>query len=287
MRGALVIQHKLLHPRRLFALFKILVFTALFVNLWLFAHEDANASLVRFPDGVTTLDELIEVYAQTIDTASWLLLLVLFELETSYLPDAYLRHRRVKWSLHGLRAVAALVVVNSVIGYAGKYGTYLEVSALGQHPCALVEQGWMLLTDLDQFFPLSTDNCADVAKGAVRLADLNVVAPPDVLDSARQLAFADVVNAMAWVLVVILLEMDVRLQLRGLLRGWILRVSTGLKLLTYATLFAAAVYWGLLGSFVDFWDAFLWLIAFVFIEMNIFQWQRETLESEHMPTVRS
>jgi len=44
----------------------------------------------------------------------------------------------------------------------------------------------------------------------------------------------------------------------------------------YSILFAAAAYWGLLGDFLDFWDAFMWLVAFVFIEMNIFQWQAET-----------
>jgi hypothetical protein len=37
---------------------------------------------------------------------------------------------------------------------------------------------------------------------------------------------------------------------------------------------------------VDFWDAFLWLVAFVFIEMNIFQWQREVRELEQAPVVR-
>ena len=34
----------------------------------------------------------------------------------------------------------------------------------------------------------------------------------------------------------------------------------------------------LLGDFLDFWDAFMWLVAFVFVEMNLFQWQVETSE---------
>jgi hypothetical protein len=36
-----------------------------------------------------------------------------------------------------------------------------------------------------------------------------------------------------------------------------------------------AVYWGFEGDFVDFWDAFLWLVAFFFIEMNVVEWRRE------------
>ena len=44
----------------------------------------------------------------------------------------------------------------------------------------------------------------------------------------------------------------------------------------YSTLFLAAVYWWFAGDFLDFWDAFLWLFAFVFIELNVFSWQAET-----------
>jgi len=280
-------QHKLLHPQRLFALFKCIVFAALFVNMWVFAHEDASAAVVRFPDGVTGLDTLIEVYAQTIDSASWLLLLILFELETSYIPDAYLRRRRIKWSLHGLRGLGALVVLNSVVGYIEKHETYLDASALEQQACDLVGQGWSVLVGLDEFLPLVADNCRGLAATALRLPELQVVAPADVLAEAQRLALVDVVNAVAWVLVVVLLEVDVRLQLRGLLKGWVLRVSTSLKGAVYVTLLAAAIYWGVVGIFVDFWDAFLWLVAFVFIEMNIAQWQREVRDLESSPVVRA
>jgi hypothetical protein len=41
-------------------------------------------------------------------------------------------------------------------------------------------------------------------------------------------------------------------------------------------LFVAAAYWGFAGDFLDFWDAALWLFAFIFIELNVFEWQSET-----------
>jgi hypothetical protein len=43
----------------------------------------------------------------------------------------------------------------------------------------------------------------------------------------------------------------------------------------YTTLVVAAIYWGFKGDFLDFWDAALWLFAFVFIELNVFEWQQE------------
>ena len=53
------------------------------------------------------------------------------------------------------------------------------------------------------------------------------------------------------------------------------RIANGLKVVFYTTLVVAAVYWGLKGDFLDFWDAALWLFAFVFIELNVFEWQQE------------
>ncbi len=70
------------------------------------------------------------------------------------------------------------------------------------------------------------------------------------------------------------------LQLAGRLGPRLLWSLKWAKAGLYATLFAAAVYWGVKGDFIDFWDAFLWLVAFVFIELNIFQWHAETEEEK-------
>ena len=70
----------------------------------------------------------------------------------------------------------------------------------------------------------------------------------------------------------------VALQERGRLEGAALHVSTFMKFILYSTLLFAAVYWGVKGDFLDFWDAFLWLVAFVFIELNVFEWRAEELE---------
>ena len=94
-----------------------------------------------------------------------------------------------------------------------------------------------------------------------------------------RLAWVDVINAATWLAVVVLLELDVRLQIRGVLEGAWRTFSSYSKYLLYSVLFGAALYWGVEGSFLDFWDAFLWLVAFVFIEMNIFEWREELGEA--------
>jgi hypothetical protein len=83
---------------------------------------------------------------------------------------------------------------------------------------------------------------------------------------------------------VILLEVEVRLQLRGRLTDAVVDGTRYLKYVLYSTLFSAAVYWGFEGKFLDFWDASLWLFAFIFIELNVFDWQRDTQEEALVAT---
>lgn len=262
-------------PRRLFPWFKYAVYLALLGNVWFFFVEDSGAASVRLEEASPLL-RTIEVFAQSIDTAAWVVLLLLFELETSFLSNAARHRRRVAWTLHGVRALGAIVIVNSLIGYLGKLISYLRVEPFGGDACGLVDAGWSLLVGLDKFEALSARNCAALSDGLFRLQQVPVLTEPQTLETAQKLALVDVVNSAAWILVVVLLEIDVRLQLRGLLRGWLLRLSAGLKMLTYAVLLLAAVSFGVYGDGLDFWDAFLWLVAFVFIEMNLFRWQEET-----------
>jgi hypothetical protein len=48
-----------------------------------------------------------------------------------------------------------------------------------------------------------------------------------------------------------------------------------MKVFLYLLLLLAAIYWGVNGDFLDFWDAFLWLVAFFFIELNVVEWRHE------------
>ena len=122
---------------------------------------------------------------------------------------------------------------------------------------------------------ITNANCATLstAREFMQLPGLDAVVDPSGYTEIVRLAWVDVINAAVWLGVVVVLEIDVRLQEHNRLEGLALRLSTACKYLFYPTLFLAAVYWGIKGDFVDFWDAFLWLVAFVFIEMNVFEWR--------------
>lgn len=220
---------------------------------------------------------VIEAYNDAIDTLAWVLLLMVFELETFVLADEKLRGW-VKWSLNAVSAFCYLFIVYSFYGYVAEMSSLTHLLPTAQPVCELAAQGnWSLARGQDDYVPLTGDNCAALADvRLLRLADARVLGEVAVWRETKRLAWTDVINAGAWLLVVAILAFDVRLQLRHQLSGAAMRYSQVVKGLLYFTLLLCAVYWGVNGSVLDFWDAFLWLVAFFFIEMNLFEWQAET-----------
>ncbi len=271
---------------RLFTAVKYLVYCLLAINVWLFLDEELTALQYTFVDGFD-LSQVIQVFSATIDTGAWLLLLIMFELETSVLDDRRIRGA-VKWALHGLRLVCYVAVFYAFVGYVDELlMLYNAVPLAGFDACANLQQGYSLLLDLDEYAPLAADNCAGVTGPVWQLDGFSILAPAASLESARWLAWTDVINSGAWLWVVIVLEVEVRLQLRGELSDHLVHVLRLFKATIYATLFLAAGYWGYAGSLLDFWDAALWLFAFIFIEMNVFEWQYETAHDAAEPTTGS
>ena len=260
---------------RAFTLVKYSVYVLLFINIFLFLREELLAFEHTFRGDIEP-SQFIQAFSSSIDTAAWVILLLLFELETSFLDDDKIVGK-VKWSLHGVRAFCYLFILYSVSGYYAELTTLYEVIVLTGMPyCDLVSQQFSLVVDLDEYVKLNADNCALPAGEVYQIKGFNIVAPEQTMQAIRYLAWTDMINSSTWVLVVLILEIEVRMQLVGKLTDTVMGMTKILKVITYTTLFACAVYWGFAGDFIDFWDAFLWLFAFIFIELNLFNWQYET-----------
>ncbi len=262
-----------------FTLVKYLVYVLLSFNIYLFLQEELGALEHTFVDGFE-LGQIIQVFSATIDTTAWVLLLLLFELETSVLEDDKIKGL-MKWSLHGLRLICYAAVFYAFTGYYAELVALYQTTLLpGFDPCASLGQGWSRLITIDEYEPLSAANCASMGPLIQQMGEFNIVTDSEVLQSVRWLGWTDVINSGAWLLVVIVLEIEVRLQLRGDLSDRIMRFTLFIKYALYGTLFACAGYWGVAGDFLDFWDAALWLFAFIFIELNVFEWQAETSQQQ-------
>jgi len=264
---------------RAFTAIKYLVYALLCLNIYLFLQEELLALEHTFVDGFEP-GQLIQVFAATIDTAAWVILLLLFELETSVLDDSRIQGA-TRWSLHGIRGICYVAISYAFTGYYAELVTLYQVTPLSSaDACSLLSQDYSLLLGFDEYAPLDAGNCSSVGPPVYRLTGFEIVASAEILDTARLLAWTDVINAGAWILVCIVLEVEVRLQLRGSLSDHVMGITKFIKFALYAILFAAAAYWGYAGVFLDFWDAALWLFAFIFIELNVFEWQHETSQQD-------
>jgi hypothetical protein len=269
---------------RIFQLFKYIVYALLSINVFVFFAEEWAASAHRFTNGVD-LAHIIEGFAASIDTAAWVVLLLMFELET-YVLDEEQFTPRVTWGLHGLRAFCYLFIVYAFYGYLSKL-LFLSGSiplAGVSDICTLVDGEWAYAVDLDEYAVLTAANCGGFspASSFLQFPGLSALVDPAGFTGIIRLAWVDVINSGVWLLVVLVLEADVRLQEHGKLDGRFLQISNASKYVLYATLLLAAIYWTVKGDFVDSWDAYLWLIAFVFIELNVFDWRQESLEEQKL-----
>jgi hypothetical protein len=265
-----------------FQLFKYTVYALLTLNVYLFFAEEWAAASHRFVNGVA-LEDIIEGFAASIDTAAWVVLLLMFELETYVLSDEQFS-RRVTWTLHGIRATCYAFIVYAFYGYVSKLLFLFNALPLANVSdlCSLVANQWAYAVDFDEYEVITAANCATIstATSFFQLSSLTAVVDALGLRDITRLAWVDVINSAVWLLVVMVLELDVFFQEKNRLEGMILRVSNASKFALYSLLLLAAIYWGVKGDFVDFWDAFLWLVAFVFIELNVFEWRQESLEQQ-------
>lgn len=265
--------------KQLFNLFKYVTYLLLTYNIYLFFNEESASAVAVYPNGVA-LENIIDAFSSTIDTVAWVILLWLFELETAVIPDDKLKGA-LKWWLMVCRAVCYCAIFYAVSGYFNEYMLMADYELMSvTDACSLVGSNLKYIEILDTYHALNASNCQALsAQPLYQVTGTELIGTETAVKDAAWLAFVDVINSNNWVLILIILEIDVYLQLKGITHARVIAISNGIKAVLYLTLFGCAAYWGVNGDFLDFWDAFLWLVAFIFIELNIFNWREETDEA--------
>ena len=107
---------------RVYKALKYVVYGLLSVNIALFLNEEMASSAHAAPSGMD-LFTVIQLFSATLDTAAWVLLLLLFELETAVIPDERLVGR-TQWIIHGIRLICGLAIVSAFWGYLGEWQVF-------------------------------------------------------------------------------------------------------------------------------------------------------------------
>jgi len=187
---------------KIFPYYKWSVYTLLGVNMLLYAFFEGN-------------------YDAAIENLTWIVLLLLFEWETSQMDKPYVSALE-KYGLRVFVLICYVVILISAIDYSSD--RYIE-----------------------------------------RYGTL------------------DAWNAWTWLLVVALLEYDVYAPGLYSRIEWILR--NGAKAILYSALITYAVLWGFREDILNFWDAFLWIMCFFSIEMNVLKYEEEQPYEDEVPAL--
>ena len=269
---------------RLYQLFKYSIYILILFNVIFFMIEDYSASAITYKNGVS-LANIGNAFSASVDSIAWYILLVVFELETYTLEDEQLSNRR-KIILNTIAAICYGFIVWAFLGYLEKaYMIYAFEPTSITDLCAIVGADISLALELDNYVPLTQENCSTVTGQLYYQSNVMMYAGQTAFDDISKIVLIDVVNAFTWLVVVVVLQIEVFLQLRGHLTSLMYKLNSVIKIIAYLILFAACIYWGYMGDGIGFWDAILWLAAFIFIELNIFQWRQEEEEEDSKATV--
>ncbi len=261
-----------MNPRQVI---KIVVYTLLLLNFIYYVFNDINLARHTAHAGWKWHDWTAS-FATTLDVAAWLLLLLLFELETYVLPDAAFTPWRVRL-MQALRVVCILFIGHAVFAY-GAYLLELDRAAeVGPTTlCELTERDLSFARNLE-YQELTPANCAEIP----------VTPPLFIFDQEQlvsdaagmriewQLAWADFMEVMIWLLILAMIEVMVRLQEQGVTGGRALRSARSLNVVLYAALWFIAAYWAFRGHWMFAWDEALWILGFMAIGMNLSEWREE------------
>lgn len=259
----------------LYQLAKYSIYLIILYNVVYFTLEDYASSVHRFRNGVT-LSEVTDAFPQAIDSISWFVLLVMLELETWVIEDD--KHKGLlRWAVSGLAGICYIFIVLAFLGYWEKLMFVLAFAPADlASACDGVGTYLSYVVEIDEYAALTAESCTAAGEPPfyAHVQDSMILAGA-IHGETLLLGYTEVINSGTWLLVVLVLWVDVFLQLRGELTDRLYRINAYIKVVLYLILIAAAVIWGIYGNFMDFWDAFIWIVAFFFIELNLLQWHEE------------
>ena len=278
----------LAHLRVAFSL-KWFVYGWLFINFLLYVQDDILAYHSSLPADASLAD-IILTFRTSIDVAAWLVLIVVFELETHALPDAAF----TRWMDRVFTAIKGLCytcIAYAAYGYFADTLDLYDLIPLGHIDdlCSIAGQGLFLQLDAADYSEISLASCSALNAGSefFQIRGQTSIVSANELDSIRTMGWLDFGNAVVWIVVVILIDVEVHLQNADKFGSKRLSYARLFKMLGYGFLIGACLMWFFYGYALYTWDAFLWIFGFWAIELNLAEWEQERLKELSVETSSS
>jgi hypothetical protein len=265
-------------PSKSFVVAKYLIYSLLALDVWLFLEEEIQ-TVAAAGTVTSSLESLVTNYSSSLDTASWLLILILFEIETFWISDEAAKGSAGR-KLRAVRSWFYLVPAIAFFGYWSELQSFYDVAVLEGDPCRLVNNGIMIMTDLDVFEPITMDNCLSYDEWFTFANSESAVTTASGLENAREYMLSELLNAGGWLVVVSILHLETK-GLLGRSENFtrFSKLIWLVKAMAYSVIFGALTYWYLIGDGLNFMDGILWLLAFFCVENNVVTRRRNLSEA--------
>jgi hypothetical protein len=259
---------------------KLVVYTLLLVNFGHYLLNDLEQTRHTYHSGWQWHDWTAS-FATSLDELAWFLLLFLLELETYLLSDDAFTRARVMW-MNILRVVCYLAIAHTVIAFSDYLVDLMRAPHYtGTTLCEFANQGLSFTRNL-VYWELDARNCASLSADTQFYIFSQGQAISDAvgMQIEMELAWADVIEVIAWLLILLMIELQIKLQDRGFSNGAMLFWARNVKRLFYVLLWLIAAYWAYRGHWIFTWDEAMWILGFMAIGMNLSDWRQEIVETQ-------
>jgi len=263
---------------------KLVVYSLLIINYIFYIRDDWVIAAHTMRNGGSFLD-WTAAFTTTIDETAWILLLLLFELETYILSDEPLSTPKTI-ALHGIRIICYTSLAHTVYAYGIAVYDLNQVHSIVDitNLCQLVGNDISFAFNL-LYTGLDANTCTSLSSSTqffyIDPPTNLIVTDAEGIVIERQLATVDIIDAVTWLLIILTIEVTVWLQERGIGTGTLINSLNKAKFLLYSVLWFGMSYWAYRGHWMFAWDEFVWIAGFVAIEMNVVEWRNEIIDSDN------
>jgi hypothetical protein len=254
--------------------FKWTVYALLFADFLAYLFQDIESAHYTL-DARSGPLEVLAAYVTSIDLVAWFALILLFELET-YVLVGRSWTGMTKWVVQGVRLVCYAAILHTSFSNDIALREFQDPVRLpaAADVCAYTD-GWTFLRNRD-FLEIDAGNCRSIGRGPdfFALSDDAVLTDRAGLQEGLILAWTDLIESVAWLLIAFATEALVRLEHTTLANGTVALSLERFKIALYAVILAVACYWGAKQQFLYLWDETVWVLGFLIIDWNIRDWQK-------------
>lgn len=199
----------------------------LLVNWGYYIFVDLRAAQYTITAGDTLVD-YFNAYATSLDELAWFVMLFLFEAETYWLSDDHI-NRFLQRLFIFLRFACYLFLANTVYAYIFNYFELTSSPLMSgiTSSCDLLEQSFSFVRNL-AYTAIDANNCNALSSAT---ALYQIGGDPVVTDAAgiaelKILYAVNIEDAIVWLSVILVIELLVQLQDRGISEGPLILVAT-------------------------------------------------------------